>query len=1040
MPTRTSVQSVFADRLQAISRWASVATIALGCLVLIGWLLDVPIFKSLLPGMNAMKANTALGFVLCGLALWLLQHRPTPNAMATYAALACAGLVTAIGLATLSQYAFGWDLHIDQLLFVDTTPTYIRAFPGRMVPATAVIFALFGVALLTVRHLKLYKLAEWATLGASLIALAAFIGLLYDVGDPSNLYLVTIYRGIALHTVVGAIIISIGLLCLKPDQGLISMFVRDTPGGDMARRLLPMVIGLPLLVGLLRQTGERMGLYPAEFGMALNTIIPIGALVILIWQSARALDRSEFTRRQSEQALRENEDKFRYVFDYSPVAKSITRPSGEIEVNQAFCDMLGYSQEELQGEVWSKITHPDDVQTSQQLVASVMSGETRSIQLSKRYIHKNGAAVWTEVNSTLRRDGEGCPLYFLTSVIDVTERKQAESAILKMQTLLNETQEITKIGGWEYDVAAKRVFWTDEVYRIHGVSKEYDPGDPLQDIKFCESEDQRKIDEAFARAIADGTHYDLELRLIKASGEKIWVRTRGRAEKSDGKTVRIFGNIMDITERKQAEEQLRKSEERFRTMFDNMLEGAQFLGFDWRYLYINKSAEEHNRRPNQELLGNIYMDMWPGIESTHVFAMIKRCMTERVSCRMENEFIYPNGFKGWFELIIQPASEGVVIFSSDITERKHAEERFQLAIESAPNAVIMVDQHGQMMLVNSQTENYFGYARSELFGQDMDKLVPERFRMGHANHRFEFFAQPQARSMGVGRDLYGLRKDGTEFPVEIGLAPIATQQGMLVIATIVDITERKRAEQARDVYTRKLEQSNRDLQEFAYVASHDLQEPLRKVQAFSNRLASKYADAFDETGRDYLNRMRDASQRMQVLINDLLTLSRVSTHAQPFSDVDLNLLAQEVLSNLENQVERSNGRVEIGELPKIEADPTQIRQLLQNLIGNALKFHLQERPPLIKVSAKVEGVTCQISVEDNGIGFDPQYLDRIFKPFQRLHSREEYEGSGMGLAICRRIVEHHGGAITATSVPGKGATFILTLPVHQPEEKNDAKA
>jgi light-regulated signal transduction histidine kinase (bacteriophytochrome) len=232
-------------------------------------------------------------------------------------------------------------------------------------------------------------------------------------------------------------------------------------------------------------------------------------------------------------------------------------------------------------------------------------------------------------------------------------------------------------------------------------------------------------------------------------------------------------------------------------------------------------------------------------------------------------------------------------------------------------------------------------------------------------------------------------------------------------------------------YTARLEQSNRDLQEFAYVASHDLQEPLRKVLAFSDRIANKYGGALDETGRDYLKRMQGASQRMQTLINDLLNFSRVSTLAQSFTQVDLNTLAQEVLSDLENHIDRSKGHVEISELPTIEADSTQMHQLLQNLIGNALKFHSKETQPLIKVSAQIKDRECQISVQDNGIGFDIRYLVRIFKPFQRLHNREEYEGSGVGLAICRRIVERHGGRITATSAPGEGSTFIVTLPIHQ---------
>ncbi len=448
---------------------------------------------------------------------------------------------------------------------------------------------------------------------------------------------------------------------------------------------------------------------------------------------------------------------------------------------------------------------------------------------------------------------------------------------------------------------------------------------------------------------------------------------------------------------------------------------AHIIGFDSPQAMIDSGTVPHWQNPADRL------------------AFIERLQREGEVASAEIEILKVNGEP--FPILISARLRGDVLTGTmmDITERKQAEERFQLAIEAAPNAVIMVDRQGQIVLVNSQTEKYFGYDRSELLGQNIDRLVPAHFRSQHPNHRFDFFLQPQARAMGVGRDLYGLRKDGSEFPVEIGLSPIKTQQTSLVIATVVDITERKRAEQALQVYTAKLEQSNRDLQEFAYVASHDLQEPLRKVQAFSDRLATKYTDVFDETGRDYLKRMRDASQRMQVLINDLLSLSRVATRIEPFVELDLNKVAKDVISDLENQIERAEGRVEIGELPIIQADPTQMHQLFQNLIGNALKFHLQGRPPLIKISAKAEGQFCQISIADNGIGFDIQYLDRIFKPFQRLHSREEYDGSGMGLAICRRIVERHGGMITATSTQGTGATFTLILPIHKPKEKMDGK-
>jgi signal transduction histidine kinase len=255
---------------------------------------------------------------------------------------------------------------------------------------------------------------------------------------------------------------------------------------------------------------------------------------------------------------------------------------------------------------------------------------------------------------------------------------------------------------------------------------------------------------------------------------------------------------------------------------------------------------------------------------------------------------------------------------------------------------------------------------------------------------------------------------------------------MAYLAIRRELERRHRAEEKLQTTNRELERSNRELQDFAYVASHDLQEPLRKIQAFGDRLKSKYGGELATEGRDYLERIQNAAQRMSVLINDLLTFSRVKTKGQPFAPVDLNQVAREVLGDLEVRVQQSGGSVELDELPTVEADEVQMRQLLQNLIGNALKFRRPEEPPIVRVRAETATNNhCEISVEDNGIGFDEKYLDRIFTPFQRLHPRGEYEGTGMGLAVCRRIVERHGGEITARSAPGEGTTFIVTLPLNQ---------
>jgi PAS domain S-box-containing protein len=493
--------------------------------------------------------------------------------------------------------------------------------------------------------------------------------------------------------------------------------------------------------------------------------------------------------------------------------------------------------------------------------------------------------------------------------------------------------------------------------------------------------------------------------------------------------------------RQRAEEALRESLERYHRTLDNMLEGCQIIGFDWRYLYVNDAVARHGRRAKEELLGRAMMEVYPGIENTDMFAVLRRCMEERTPNHIENEFAYPGGERAWFELSVEPVPEGIFILSIDITERKRVEEalraseqKFSILFEKAAFAAALSRlPDGAIVEVNEAFERWFGYTRQEVAGKTSRDLGINPDAEGRARILADLQARGSVRDLEL--TLLTKPRGPRAFLVNIDLVDIGGEK--YILQTTQDITERKQAEEQLRETLVKLERNNRELQDFAYVASHDLQEPLRKIQAFGDRLAANASDKLDEKSRDYLARMHAAAGRMQTLINDLLAFSRVTTKAQPFASTDLNRVLKDVLSDLEVRIEKSGGRVEANDLPTIEADATQMRQVLQNLIGNALKFHKPDVLPLVKVYAVVPtvelptGQTVSIVVEDNGIGFDEKYLDRIFAPFQRLHARGEYEGTGIGLAVVRKIVERHGGSVTAKSKPGAGATFIVTLPARQ---------
>jgi PAS domain S-box-containing protein len=373
-------------------------------------------------------------------------------------------------------------------------------------------------------------------------------------------------------------------------------------------------------------------------------------------------------------------------------------------------------------------------------------------------------------------------------------------------------------------------------------------------------------------------------------------------------------------------------------------------------------------------------------------------------------------------------------------EVQKLKSRYESILNSAGEGIYGLDAQGRTTFVNPTAAKITGWKVEELIG----KLESEVFQLPTGS------AGPKKDANGEhAPDQVFFRRDGSSFPVEYMRTPIKEKDrevGAVVI--FKDITERKRAEENLNRKAAELARSNAELEQFAYVASHDLQEPLRKIQAFGDRLKTKCDAVNLQEGRDYLERMQSAAARMQALINDLLTFSRVISSQQPFVEVGLATVIKGVLSDLEVRIEQTKATLKVGELPTIEADPLQMRQLFQNLISNALKFQPSGQQPVLEISAEIikgqfagtpeedpYAEQCQITIRDNGIGFEEKYHEKIFAVFQRLHGRNEYEGTGVGLAVCRRITDRHGGSITAHSQPGQGASFVITLPVRHAKKE-----
>ena len=486
----------------------------------------------------------------------------------------------------------------------------------------------------------------------------------------------------------------------------------------------------------------------------------------------------------------------------------------------------------------------------------------------------------------------------------------------------------------------------------------------------------------------------------------------------------------------------RASEARYRGLLEAAPDAMVVIDQDGQIVLVNIQTEVRFGYPRDELLGQPVTNIIPEGFAERILAddlrSIEAALAQQIGTGLELVGRRKDGSAFPIEMMLSPleSAEGILITAAirDITARKEAEAilaqleaRYRGLLEAAPDAMVVVDQDGLIVFLNIRAEAQFGYSRDELLGRPVTDIIPEGFAERLLADDLRSIEVALAQQIGTGLELVGRRKDGSAFPLEMMLSPLASVAGTLVTAAIRDISARKDAEVALLRNVAELSRSNDELQQFAYVASHDLQEPLRMISSYTELLARRYSGKLDADADEFMAFAVDGAKRMQRLIRDLLAFSRVGMQGRELAPIDAELALSHAIINLRGAIQDSGAVVTHGPLPRVMADEDLLAQLFQNLVGNAIKYRGPQGALIhVSVDRAAEG-RWSFAVADNGLGMEPQYFGKIFGMFQRLHQRDEFTGTGMGLAICKKIVDQHGGTITVESEPGRGSTFRFDL-------------